>query len=94
MIDLLDLAAELVDIPSESHDETALADYFEKCLRTAPYLDTERIGDNVVARTQLGCKHRLIIAGHLDTVPANGNHGARIEGNRLYGLGACDMKGG
>jgi succinyl-diaminopimelate desuccinylase len=94
VIDLLDLAAELVDIPSESHDETALADYFEKRLRAASYLDTERIGDNVVARTQLGCKHRLIIAGHLDTVPANGNQGARIEGDRLYGLGACDMKGG
>jgi succinyl-diaminopimelate desuccinylase len=94
VIDLLDLAAELVDIPSESHHETAIADHFESRLATASHLRVERVGDNVVARTELGHAHRLVIAGHLDTVPANENLGARIEGDRLYGLGACDMKGG
>ena len=94
MIDLLDLAAELVDVPSESHEEGPLADLFEKRLRDASQLVVDRIGDNVVARSDLGHKHRIVIAGHLDTVPANGNQHARIEGDRLFGLGACDMKGG
>ncbi len=94
MIDLLDLAAELVDVPSESHEEGPLADLFERRLREASQLVVDRIGDNVVARSDLGHKHRIVIAGHLDTVPANGNQHARIEGDRLFGLGACDMKGG
>ena len=94
MIDLLDLAAELVDVPSESHEEGPLADLFERRLREASQLVVDRIGDNVVARSELGHKHRIVIAGHLDTVPANGNQHARIEGDRLFGLGACDMKGG
>lgn len=93
-MDLLDLAAELVDIPSESHHEGLLADHVEQRLRTANHLEVHRIGDNVVARTRLGQPLRLVVAGHLDTVPANGNQGARVEGDRLYGLGACDMKGG
>jgi len=92
--DLLELAAELVDIPSESHHETDLADHVEARLRAADHLQVERVGDNLVARTQLGHEHRLLVAGHLDTVPANGNLGARLDGDRLYGLGACDMKGG
>lgn len=94
MIDPFDLAAELVAIPSESHHETAIADHFESTLAVVSHLETERVSDNVVARTDLGHPYRLVIAGHLDTVPANENLGARIEGDRLYGLGACDMKGG
>ena len=94
MIDLLDLAAELVDVPSESHEEGPLADLFEKRLRDASKLFVDRIGHNVVARSDLGHEHRIVIAWHLDTVPANGNQHARIEGDRLFGLGACDMKGG
>ena len=94
VLDLLDLAAELVDIPSESHDETAIADHFEARLADASHLDVERVANNVVARTNIGAEHRLVVAGHLDTVPRNDNLAARVEGDRLYGLGACDMKGG
>ncbi len=53
-----------------------------------------RIGDNVIARTDLGRPRRLLLAGHLDTVPANGNARPRIEGETLWGLGSADMKGG
>ena len=48
----------------------------------------------MVARTTLGRSSRLILAGHLDTVPANGNDRARIDGDTLWGLGSADMKGG
>lgn len=93
--DLLALTAELVDIPSVSHDERALADHVEMALRAVPWLEVTRVANNVVARTQLGrAGGRLILAGHLDTVPANGNEKARIEGDVCWGLGSADMKAG
>jgi succinyl-diaminopimelate desuccinylase len=94
VIDLLERTALLVAIPSESHAESALADHVEAELRAQGHLSVERLGDNVVARTRLGREHRLVIAGHLDTVPANDNATPRIEGDVLWGLGAADMKGG
>lgn len=94
MLDPFELAAEMVDIPSESLHEEAIADDVEARLRTCDWLTVDRVGHNVVARTDIGSEHRLVIAGHLDTVPANDNLGAKIEGDLLYGLGACDMKGG
>lgn len=94
MTDLLALAASLVDIPSVSHEERAIADFLEGELRDVPWLTVDRVGENVVARTTLGRPQRLILAGHTDTVPVNGNDRAVIEGDVLRGLGSCDMKGG
>ena len=94
MTDLLALTASLVDIPSVSHEERAIADFLEGELRQVPWLTVDRVGDNVVARTTLGRSQRLILAGHTDTVPVNGNDRAVIEGDVLRGLGSCDMKGG
>jgi succinyl-diaminopimelate desuccinylase len=93
-IDLLKLTAVLVDVPSVSGDEGPLADHVETMLRAVGGLEVERVAETVVARTQLGRPYRLVLAGHLDTVPPNGNDRARIEGDTLWGLGACDMKGG
>jgi succinyl-diaminopimelate desuccinylase len=92
--DLLRLTADLIDLPSPSFDEGPVVEYLEAELRTCGWLDVERVGDNLVARTQLGRGTRLVLAGHTDTVPANGNATARIEGDVLWGLGATDMKGG
>jgi len=92
--DLLARSAELVDIPSVSHDEATIADRIEALLKAAPWLQVDRVANTVVARTQLGRAQRLLLAGHLDTVPPNGNLGARVEGDTLWGLGATDMKGG
>jgi succinyl-diaminopimelate desuccinylase len=92
--DLLERTAALVAIPSESHDEAPLADLVEHRLRAVGHLTVDRVGDNVVGRTQLGRSQRLVVAGHLDTVPANGNATPRIEGDVLWGLGSADMKGG
>ncbi len=92
---LLELAAALVDIPSVSHDEAAMGDAVEAALRLCPWLDVERIAGNVVARTDLGRATRVVLAGHLDTVPpAAGAERARVVGSTLYGVGSVDMKGG
>jgi succinyl-diaminopimelate desuccinylase len=92
--DLLALTARLVDIPSESHAEEAIADVLEAELAAAPWLTVDRVGSNLVARTDLGRRHRLIVAGHTDTVPVNGNLPSRQEGDVLWGCGAADMKSG
>lgn len=94
MTDLLALTRDLVAIPSESHHEEPLVDWLEAELRAVPWLATERVGLNLVARTDLGRPQRLLLAGHTDTVPANGNAVPRIEGDTLWGLGSTDMKAG
>jgi succinyl-diaminopimelate desuccinylase len=93
--DLLALTEQLCNIPSVSGNEAALADLVEARLRAngAP-LSVERIGANVVARTDLGCDRRIVLGGHLDTVPPNGNATPRRDGDVLHGLGTADMKGG
>jgi succinyl-diaminopimelate desuccinylase len=91
--DLLALTAELVAIPSVSGDETALADRVEAELRASAWLEVVRVGDNLVARSP-GRGRRVVLAGHLDTVPANGNCIPRVAGDTLWGLGSADMKGG
>ncbi len=88
------LTAALVDIPSESGDEQAIADAVEAELRRLPHLEVQRFGHTVVARTHLGRAERVVLAGHLDTVPENANLPSRLEDGVLHGLGTCDMKGG
>jgi succinyl-diaminopimelate desuccinylase len=92
--DLLAATRDLMAVPSPSRGEGALAAVVEDTLRACPWLQLERVGDNVIARTAVGHSQRLLLAGHLDTVPANGNEEPRIEGDTLWGLGASDMKGG
>jgi len=91
--DLFALTAALVDVPSESRSEQVLVGLIEEALR-APHLTVDRVGDNLVARTRLGRSRRLILGGHTDTVPAADNAAAVIDGDRLYGVGSTDMKGG
>jgi succinyl-diaminopimelate desuccinylase len=72
-----------------------LADLVEHRLHSrAARLEIDRLDDNVVARTALGHPRRIVLAGHLDTVPVNGNDVAHLDGDRLSGLGSADMKGG
>jgi succinyl-diaminopimelate desuccinylase len=94
MTDLLELTAQLVDIPSVSRNEKAISDWIERELRAVPWLTVDRVGENVVARTDLRRDQRLLLVGHTDTVPVNENDKARVEGDVLFGLGSCDMKGG
>jgi succinyl-diaminopimelate desuccinylase len=92
--DLLAATAELVAIPSLSHAEGAMAVLVEQRLRACAWLAVERLGDNIVARTTLDRAQRLVLAGHLDTVPPNQNEEPKVQGDTLWGIGASDMKGG
>ncbi|WP_232660470.1 succinyl-diaminopimelate desuccinylase [Pseudonocardia sp. TRM90224] len=93
--DPVDLCAALVDVPSVSGDEATLADALEAALRAqAPHLELLRSGDAVLARTRLGRGRRVLLAGHIDTVPIADNLPSRREGDMLYGCGTSDMKAG
>jgi succinyl-diaminopimelate desuccinylase len=77
-----------------SGDEQTLADLVEAALRGLPHLTVLRDGNNVLARTELGRDRRVLLAGHLDTVPIADNVPSRRDGNLLYGCGTSDMKSG
>ncbi|MDP9820533.1 succinyl-diaminopimelate desuccinylase [Nocardioides massiliensis] len=93
-VDAVRLTQQLVDIGSVSGEEQVIADAVERALAAQPHLEVIRDGDNVVARTHLGRAERVVIAGHLDTVPLNDNLPSRRDETHLHGLGSCDMKGG
>lgn len=96
--DLVTLLRAITDIESVSGNEKCLADDIECALRCYPHLEVTRNGDAVIARTMLGRGSRVIIAGHLDTVPIADNLPSQIRivdgEERIYGRGTCDMKGG
>ena len=94
--DAVTLTTQLVDIESVSHNEQAIADAVEAALTPLDHLEVSRLGNTVVARTDLARGERVVIAGHLDTVPLNHNLPARLDAQAgiLHGLGTCDMKGG
>ena len=93
--DLFGLCTSLVAIPSVSHQEGRLADLVQSTLDRFAWLTVERVGNNVIARTDLDRPTRVMLAGHLDTVPpVGGNHQPRVVDDVLYGVGAADMKGG
>jgi succinyl-diaminopimelate desuccinylase len=92
--DVVSVCTQLVDLESVSRNERAIADAVEQALTPLTHLAVERRGHTVVARTDLGRGERVVIAGHLDTVPLHDNLPSRNDGTNLHGLGACDMKGG
>ncbi|WP_323959012.1 succinyl-diaminopimelate desuccinylase [Arthrobacter sp. JZ12] len=98
--DVAQLTADIIDIDSVSGNEKVLADAVEVLLRSCSHLEVVRDGDSLIARTTLGRPERVILAGHLDTVPLPRVPGSRgtvpssWEGEILYGRGATDMKGG
>ncbi|WP_147918335.1 succinyl-diaminopimelate desuccinylase [Ruania zhangjianzhongii] len=97
-VDVVTLAQAICDLPSVSGGETALADAVETLLRSCEHLRTYRDGDTVLARTELGRDRRVLVAGHLDTVPLAGNLPTqrRTDGEHevLWGRGTVDMKAG
>ncbi len=92
--DVVTLTRALCDIVSVSRNESVIADAVETALVGLGHLQVTRVGNSIVARTDLGRPERVLLAGHLDTVPLNDNLPTRLEGDTLWGLGTCDMKGG
>ena len=95
------LALALVDVPSVSGAEAPLADAVQAALVARDHLEVLRHGNTVVARTRLGRAERVVVAGHLDTVPVSrrtGNVPGRLEERDgqtvVWGRGSVDMKGG
>jgi succinyl-diaminopimelate desuccinylase len=88
------LTAALVDIESVSGNEAPLAGEIAAALRPLPHLTVHTDGAAVIARTSLGRSHRVVLAGHIDTVPVAGNIPCYLVRSRLYGLGTSDMKSG
>jgi succinyl-diaminopimelate desuccinylase len=94
--DVVSLTAALCDIPSVSRTEDAIATAIDSALRSLPHLTVTRHGNTVVARTDLGRPSRVVLAGHIDTVPLTEPPNlptARVEDD-LVGRGTVDMKGG
>jgi len=89
-----ELTAQLVDIESVSGAEGPLADAIETALRECGHLAVSRDGNAVLARTDLGRPQRVVLAGHIDTVPVAGNLPSRSDSGLLYGCGTSDMKSG
>lgn len=92
--DVATLTEALLNIESVSLNEAAITDAIEAELRGLNHLEVQRFGNSLLACTNLGHPDRVVIAGHVDTVPLNNNLPARNDGTAIHGLGACDMKGG
>jgi succinyl-diaminopimelate desuccinylase len=88
------LTAQLVDVESVSGNEQPLADAIAGALADLPHLSVHRDGNAIVARTAFGRAERVVLAGHIDTVPVHDNLPSRLDGGVLYGCGSCDMKSG
>lgn len=94
---VVDLTSALCDIESVSGNEDRLCDAIEAALLPLPHLEVTRVGNSVVARTRLGRPERVVLAGHIDTVPLSKdpvNLPTRRVGDDLVGRGTVDMKGG
>lgn len=97
---LVKLTSQIIDIQSVSGAEKHLADSIETVLKKYSYLQTHRYGNVIVAKSNFGLQKRIILAGHLDTVPlptkpnSKGTIPSQLENNILYGRGATDMKSG
>lgn len=97
--DPVELTRQLCNIESVSGNESRIADAIETLLREAPHLHVVRDGDTLIARTEFGREHRVIIAGHIDTVPINNNLPVRDLVDEsgeavIWGRGTVDMKAG
>ncbi|MDN5654915.1 MAG: M20/M25/M40 family metallo-hydrolase, partial [Kocuria sp.] len=102
--DVAELTADLLDVYSVSDSEGPMTEAIERALEGFAHLTVHRHGDTLVARTDLGRPERVVLAGHVDTVPLPRTDGARgtvpsewdeIDGRKvLFGRGATDMKGG
>jgi len=91
---VVDIAQALIDTSSPSGHELVLVDAMEAALRATPHLEVIRHGNTVAARSHQGLPSRVVWAGHIDTVPANGNDKSSVADGFVSGRGSVDMKSG
>ena len=91
-LDCAGLTEQLVDVASVSGEEVELADAVEGALTSCAHLEVLRSGNSVLARTRLGRDSRVLVGGHLDTVPIADNVPSSRVGDLIYGCGSADMK--
>ncbi len=94
LVDPVMLTRALVDIESVSCNEQVIADHVEEVLRQVAHLSVDRLSNTIMARTELGRDQRVVLAGHLDTVPINDNFPSTVVEDLIYGCGTSDMKSG
>jgi len=94
LVDPVVLTRALVDVESVSRNEKVIADYVQEVLQQATHLSSDRYGNTLMARTDLGRERRVVLAGHLDTVPIDNNFPSTVVDDLIYGCGASDMKSG
>ncbi|HEY0001783.1 MAG TPA: succinyl-diaminopimelate desuccinylase, partial [Actinoplanes sp.] len=94
LVDPVVLTRTLVDIESVSRHEREIADSIEEVLRQLPHLSVDRLGNTLMARTDLRREQRVVLAGHLDTVPLNDNLPSTVVDDLIFGCGSADMKSG
>ncbi|MEN9749257.1 MAG: hypothetical protein RL149_335 [Actinomycetota bacterium] len=96
--DVVELTRAICDIESVSGNEKQLADAIESALAKYSHLEVIRDGDAIVARTHFGHANRVVIAGHIDTVPLADNLPTKLlpmeREQVLWGRGTVDMKAG
>ena len=96
--DVVELTRALCDIESVSGNEKEIADSIESALKAYDHLEVIRDGDAIIARTNLGRQKRVVIAGHIDTVPVADNLPTKLvsleRSHVLFGRGTVDMKAG
>jgi succinyl-diaminopimelate desuccinylase len=84
--DLAQRTLQLVDVPSESRSEAAIVGLVRELMPGSPVYDDGEV--------LLYGEGPVVLAGHLDTIPAQRNLPGRLENGAVHGLGASDMKGG
>jgi succinyl-diaminopimelate desuccinylase len=94
LADPVALTRALVDIESVSGNEAEITDAVEAALRGAGHLTVRRAGNTLLARTELDRARRVVLAGHLDTVPVADNLPSTVDGDTMFGCGTSDMKSG
>jgi succinyl-diaminopimelate desuccinylase len=86
------LALDLVNIPSVSRHEQRLTAWIAERVAALPHLRVAHRQEDAIAFGPPG-RPDVVLAGHSDTVPEQGNLPGRLEDGQVHGLGAADMKG-
>lgn len=103
-LDIIELAKQLIAIPSVSGNEAEALDFVASWMRSANFdevITDKRFTAGLICAKGQTAKRALVLCGHVDTVSPGDESAWRqspwqpyVTDGRLYGLGATDMKAG